>query len=166
MNPDTVESARDQREVPARFRVSKGTLRLDRFMTFFIRFGGIGVIAAVFGIFVFVLAQILPLFDGATVEELGRIPIPEMEVATMALDEWSVLPALVGRDGRIRFIDLVGERGVFELPVALAGLEDGFSAVRYDQRSQTFLFGLKIHRFQGRTLTPGWPDFRGEVPYN
>lgn len=112
-------------------------------MTLFIRFGGVGVIAAVFGIFVFVIAQILPLFDGATVEEMGCIEIPDMEVAVLALDEWSVLPALVGRDGRIRFIDLVGDRGVFEPPAPLEGLEDGFTAVRYDQRSQTFLFGLE-----------------------
>lgn len=142
MNPKPAESARKTGEIPSRFRVSKGTLRLDRFMTLFIRFGGIGVIAAVFGIFVFVLAQILPLFDGATVEEMGAVAIPDMDVATMALDEWSVLPALVGRDGRIRFIDLIGDRGVFELKESVVELEDGFTAVRYDQRSQTFLFGL------------------------
>lgn len=143
MNSEPAGSAQKQGEIPSRFRVSKGTLRLDRFMTLFIRFGGIGVIAAVFGIFVFVLAQIIPLFDGATVEELGGVEIPEMDVAAMALDEWAVLPALVGRDGRIRFIDLVGDRGVFELSGPLEGLENGFTAVRYDQRSQTFLFGLK-----------------------
>ena len=40
--------------MPERFSVSKGVLRLDRFMTYVILVGGIGIIAAVFGIFVFI----------------------------------------------------------------------------------------------------------------
>lgn len=146
MNPDTAEPARTHGEIPERFRVSRGTLRLDRFMTVFIRFGGIAVVAGVFGIFFFILSQILPLFHGAKVREMGRIEIPEMDVAAIGLDEWSELPLLVGRDGRLLFIDLVGDRGVFAPRVPIPDLEDGFTAVSYDQRSQTFLFGLKDGR--------------------
>ncbi len=143
MTSGKIDSERNRAEIPARFRVSKGTLRLDRFMTLFIRFGGIGVIAAVFGIFIFVLAQILPLFNRAVVEEMGRVRIPDMEVAALALDEWSELPTVVGRDGRFHFVDLVGERGTFEWPETIPGLENGFTSVRYNQGSQSFLFGLE-----------------------
>ncbi|MEZ5276292.1 MAG: ABC transporter permease subunit [Opitutaceae bacterium] len=151
MNPDTVDPGRRQGEIPARFRVSRGTLRLDRFMTLFIRLGGIAVVMGVFGIFVFILVQIIPLFDGAKVTEVGRVDVPEMDVVAIGLDEWSELPLLVGRDGRLLFLDLVGNRGIFPPADPIPDLAGGFTAVRYDQRSQTFLFGLS----DGRILLVG-----------
>ena len=53
--------------VPERFRVSRGTLLMDRFMNHFIKFGGVSVVVAVFGIFLFILLQVIPLFQRAEV---------------------------------------------------------------------------------------------------
>jgi phosphate transport system permease protein len=57
---------------PKRFEVSRATLWFDRFMGWLIRFGGIGVIVAVFGIFYFVGKEVIPLFRSAQVEPAGE----------------------------------------------------------------------------------------------
>ena len=45
-------------------------------MTYFITIGGIAVVVAVLGIFVFILSQILPLFRGAHVKPLTSVQLP------------------------------------------------------------------------------------------
>ena len=56
-----------------RFATSRATLLVDRWMTYFISIGGIAVVVAVLGIFVFILSQILPLFRGAQVKPLTSV---------------------------------------------------------------------------------------------
>ncbi|MEQ1862317.1 MAG: ABC transporter permease subunit [Chthoniobacteraceae bacterium] len=92
-------------ELPARFRVAKRTLWFDQFMTGFIKVGGVLVIMAVAGIFVFILAQILPLFHGARVAEEKSVRAGT--AALLAVDEWAELPVLVAPDGALTFIDAV-----------------------------------------------------------
>lgn len=57
------------RLIPERFRVARTTLWIDRLMTGVIISGGLLVIAAVLGIFVFIFAETLPLFGSASVEK-------------------------------------------------------------------------------------------------
>ena len=52
------------RSASGQFATARSTLLIDRSMTWFITIGGLGVIIAVLGIFVFILSQILPLFQG------------------------------------------------------------------------------------------------------
>jgi phosphate transport system permease protein len=66
-NPDS--------KLPKRFQSSKKVLIIDQFMTQFIKIGGIGLIMAVSGIFVFILFQIIPLFQGASVSKLKTTSI-------------------------------------------------------------------------------------------
>jgi phosphate transport system permease protein len=92
--------------IPARFQASKTTLFVDRFMTHFIKVGGVIVIAAVLGIFVFILIQIIPLFQGARVKELQTVQLTPGKYSVMGVDEWSQLPFLARADGKICFADL------------------------------------------------------------
>ena len=66
----------------SRFQVARGTLLADVWMGRLIRAGGVGVIAAVIGMLLFLLWQVLPLFSGAEV---------------------SVQPALALRGGAVAF---------------------------------------------------------------
>ena len=50
-------------------------------MTYFIRVGGIAVVVAVLGIFVFILFQILPLLHGAQVKPRTSVQIPSQSYA-------------------------------------------------------------------------------------
>ncbi len=132
--------------VAARFQVAKRTLLMDRFMNQFIKFGGLSVIVAVFGIFVFILIQIFPLFRGAEVEELKSIQLEAADYVVVGIDEWAELPFAMQRDGDIHFTDLVGEDGVtVQRPAVVTS--HGFSAVSYRQLRQELTIGTADGRF-------------------
>jgi len=127
---------------PSRFEASRGTLRLDAFMTWFIRSGGVLVILAVFGIFAFILFQILPLFRGAHVEEVGSVQFPpQTEVLAVGADEWTELPFAVDRSGKLRLFDLAGNRGLIEEPEPLQGAGAELTALAYSPQRRTFAVG-------------------------
>jgi phosphate transport system permease protein len=126
---------------PQRFRVSKATLRLDRFMTRFILVGGLGVIFAIFGIFFFILAEILPLFRGAKVEPARTFDTAIPEVLVMGTDEWTEYPFLLQPDGRFQFLDLVNDN-VGEAFNAPLKEDESISAAAYLQEDQIVLLGL------------------------
>lgn len=137
--------------VAERFRVARPTLLFDRFMTHFIKVGGIGVITAVLLIFVFILIQIWPLFQGARVEFDRTFELPARTFALIGSDEWGELPFLVEPDGTLHFLDTVdpgadSNRGLFTLD---NGLPPGVrvTAVRYNQRSGDLLLGTDDGRF-------------------
>jgi phosphate transport system permease protein len=137
--------------VPARFQVSRPTVLLDRFMNYFIKIGGVGIIVAVCGIFVFILSQILPLFSGAKVRELASFSLGDREVASMGMDEWGELPFFVEPNGHIHFLDIMDSgtphnRGWF---TPSTGLPDDLnvSAITYNARSSEVLLGTDDGRF-------------------
>jgi phosphate transport system permease protein len=87
-----------------RFRAARGTLLVDRFMTGFIKIGGLGIIAAVLGIFLFIFIEVLPLFSGATISERATLPLPGGAIIAGGIDEWGELPFAVTADGAVTFI--------------------------------------------------------------
>lgn len=97
--------------IPARFVTPRATLLVDRFMTSFIKIGGIGIILAVFAICVFILLQVLPLFRSAQVEPVaGHAEIdiatqlaPGATVVALGNDEWGDNPFVVADDGKLIF---------------------------------------------------------------
>ncbi|MBS0659811.1 MAG: ABC transporter permease subunit [Verrucomicrobia bacterium] len=137
----------------ARFTPSRATLLLDRFMTRFIAVGGLGVIVAVFGIFVFILSQILPLFRGAQVTELKALDLPQRSFVALLLDEGAKSPALLDREGRITFLPADGQPAVESeaLTQALGGAS--LTAFRAKPRQNAFLAGTSDGRFAFATLS-------------
>lgn len=124
---------------PGRFDVSPATLWFDRFMGWAIRFGGISVIIAVFGIFYFIGKEVVPLFKSAAVEPAGRISqttIPSI----LGVDEWGELPFFYDGGGKVVFIAMdSGERKEVEVP-GLAGLK--VTATAFDTVHQRVSIGL------------------------
>ncbi|MFZ4767504.1 MAG: ABC transporter permease subunit, partial [Roseimicrobium sp.] len=107
-----------KRPVPERFLASKGTLRLDRFMSYTIQFGGVGIIIAVFGIFFFILLEILPLFGRASVHEDRSFPVGLTGPGLLGADEWAQKPFFY--DGRsVRFADLTADGKIDSQPAPL-----------------------------------------------
>jgi phosphate transport system permease protein len=107
-------------ETPARFRPSRMVLFVDALMTLLIKGGGILVITAVLGIFVFIFVQIYPLFQRAAVQEIRATQLPEKEFQILGVDEWGELPFVANRAGELFFIDLShgDEIGKKEIPFA------------------------------------------------
>jgi phosphate transport system permease protein len=121
---------------PNRFNASRLTLFVDRFMTHFIKVGGVLVVTSVLGIFVFILSQILPLMRGAEVKEVRSIATEKGDYAVIGADEWSALPFLAELSGRIHFIDAA--RGSEARVVDLGQV---FTALDYDANNQQILGG-------------------------
>jgi len=145
-------SSTESPKTPKRFRVARPTLIFDHFMNYFIKVGGIAVIAAIAGIFIFILSQILPLFRAPSVEYVGSFPISKVEIKAIAVDEWSELPMFVDRQGRISFVDLSDRdesesRGMFSLAPDFSESDPEFTFVRYNQDRSDLLLGTDDGRF-------------------
>ncbi|MGE9295744.1 MAG: ABC transporter permease subunit [Puniceicoccales bacterium] len=140
---------------PKRFEVSKGTLRLDAFMTQFIKVGGIGIILAVFGIFLFITWQVLPLFQSAKVHEEAVIETGVTDYVIVGVDEWGELPFVADLQGKFTFVDVLradgqvpklGPRGVFtETPTFSE--EVTFTAARYHPKDEQIVYGTDDGRY-------------------
>jgi len=125
---------------PKRFEVSRGTLLLDRAMTQLIRVGGLAVILAVFGIFFFIVKEILPLFRSATVVAEHAVETPGDAPRVLGVDEWGEMPFLYRGGAEVVVVEMAtGGRTV--LPVSsLEGVE--VTAVSYDPVQRRVAVGL------------------------
>ncbi len=126
-----------------RFEVSRATLWFDHFMGWVIRFGGIGVIIAVFGIFYFIGKEVVPLFKSAHVESAGRVT-PGTVPAVLGVDEWGELPFFYDGGGKVVFVSVKsGARKELELP-GMAGLK--VTSTAFDPVHQRVAVGLEDGR--------------------
>ncbi|MEX1116615.1 MAG: hypothetical protein WEB53_15325, partial [Akkermansiaceae bacterium] len=128
---------------PKRFEVSRATLWFDRFMGWAIRFGGISVIVAVFGIFYFIGKEVVPLFKSAHVETAGKIE-KGTQPAVIGVDEWGELPFFYDGSNKVVFVSTRNtERREIEVP-GLAGLK--ITALAYDTVHRRIALGLEDGR--------------------
>lgn len=125
---------------PKRFEVSRGTLWFDRIMTHLIRIGGIGVMVAVLGIFVFIVKEVVPLFSNAKVTPGVVLPAAESAPRILGVDEWGEMPFIYAGGDRIRVVNMNdGSRRDLVLP-GLGGSE--VTAVSYDPVRRRIAVGL------------------------
>ncbi len=89
---------------PQRFEVAKATLWFDRLMGWAIKFVGVSVILAVFGIFCFIGKEVLPIFRGGKVEKAASLNAG-MKPLVMGVDEWGEMPFFYSGGARINFVD-------------------------------------------------------------
>ena len=126
---------------------------MDRFMSQFIKVGGLAVIVAVFGIFAFILVQVIPLFQGAQVKEAKTVELPKAKPLVLGVDEWGALPFLLKPDGGILFVDLRGHRGVMETNPFPANVETSsvayptITSAAYDPHHGNLICGTSDGRF-------------------
>jgi phosphate transport system permease protein len=132
-----------QQPDPKRFEVSWATLWFDRFMGWVIRFGGVAVILAVFGIFYFVVKEVIPLFGGAKVAAAGQVDFGG-EPAVIGVDEWGDMHFVYDGGGKLSFLNMeTGER----LEEEVAGLADvKVVSHSYDAVHQRVALGLEDGR--------------------
>jgi phosphate transport system permease protein len=128
---------------PKRFEVSKATLWFDHFMGWAIRFGGIGVIIAVFGIFWFIGKEVIPLFKPGAVVKAASVK-SETTPVILGVDEWGEMPFFYSGGNKVVFVD--GEsRERSELEVSgLEGLK--ITASSYDPLQRRIALGLEDGR--------------------
>lgn len=127
MNPQADPSGTPD---PKRFEVSKGTLALDRAMTHLIRIGGLAVILAVFGIFFFIVKEVVPLFSKAEVEPARVIAGADERPQVLGVDEWGEKPFLYRGGPEVTVLDVATEQRESLAVPMLEGVE--ISATSYD----------------------------------
>lgn len=128
---------------PDRFQTARSTLLVDRFMTSFIKVGGLSIIAAVFAIFVFILVEILPLFRSAEVAAAGERSGPTAPALAFGVDEWGELPFVLTADGTFHFMPAKGATTTSRLPLADG---ESITAADYDQKDQFISVGTSTGR--------------------
>lgn len=116
-------------------------------MNRFITLGGIAVITAVSGIFLFILWQVWPLFRKARVEPLSVRALPTEPYLVMGLDEAGQLAFLLDDRGRLHFLDLLGDRPPQSRPLLAEG-EVSLTAWRYHPARQEVLCGTADGRVE------------------
>jgi len=128
---------------PKRFEVSPVTLWFDRIMGWVIRFGGIAVILAVFGIFYFIIKEVVPLFRSADVGPAGQVQV-SLPPAVLGVDEWGTMPFVYDGAGKVLFVNFKdGARRELEVP----GLDGAkITAFSYDVVHQRIALGLEDGR--------------------
>ncbi|RMF74239.1 MAG: ABC transporter permease subunit [Acidobacteria bacterium] len=106
---------------PRRIRGTTARRRLaaDRFGRWLVAAGGVGIIATILGILLFILIEVWPLFGGARVEPLAGVRDARLDPAALVIDEYRTHAVSLDRDGRVRIVDL--ERGVVDDELPLAG---------------------------------------------
>ncbi len=123
---------------PRQVGKTRSIVRVDRWMARCITVGGIGVVVAVLGIFLFILSQILPLLQGAQVRPRTSHQLPPQPYALFGVDEWAELPFLVTTDGTILLVDLMGARGTQPVDPGFEAAKT-FTASHYNQAQQEVL---------------------------
>lgn len=79
----------------------------DKATTSLIAGGGLGVIAAILLIFLYLLYEVIPLFSGASVEHYAAYQVEtESEILHFAMEEQGQISARVQADGQVVFADL------------------------------------------------------------
>ena len=112
-------------------------------MGWLIRFGGIGVIVAVFGIFYFVGKEVLPLFRAAKVQDAGMVETGRTPLV-LGVDEWGGMPFTYHGGDTVTFTDMeCGETHEEKIE----GLVDAkVTAWSYDAVHQRVTVGLENGR--------------------
>ena len=123
----------------SRFTVSPMTLAADRWMGRLIRFGGVGVVLAVFGMLAFLIFQVFPLFTGAKVTAVGSLSVPANAVA-FGEDEYGDFPYVVLADGKVVFQRALDGAKAHEWAPSLGELR--VTAVRSYPRAGLIFLGL------------------------
>ena len=130
-------------------RTSKKTLLIDRFMTGAIKVCGVGIIAAVMCLLLYIVYEVYPLGKSAEINKVNTIQLSSKNMLSFALDEWSNTPTTLDSK-EILFHDVkTGEvQQKIEL-VELLELDDSesVSAATYNQAKQQFIIGTSLGRF-------------------
>ncbi len=158
---------------PSRSRRRRETRRsvrvVERLARFLITIGGIGTIAAVTLICVFLVAVIVPLFAGAEVSEPQVVPgersTPSAPIH-FAVDEYGVIAAMLGEDGVIHVTALETGEFVEELaPFTAMGIPSAWSiSATGDSLAFSFSDGsIRLARFAFATDFPDTENVPAEL---
>ncbi|MDD7985519.1 ABC transporter permease subunit [Lentisphaera marina] len=130
-------------------RSSKKTLLIDKFMNGAIKFCGIGIIAAVMCLLLYIVYEVYPLSKSAKVTAVKTLKLDTPNILSFAIDEWSSAPAVINAE-ELTFLKLKDDSvsGSHKLKDFLS-LSEGetVTAATYNQSKQQFIVGTSKGNF-------------------
>src|SRR5215470_19805438 len=96
-------------------------LVVDRLASLLVRAGGLGIIASILAILVFIVAQVLPLLSAATVETAQVLPLAGGDVRALVADEYGTHVAALDLAGRVRVVRLRDQSVVVDTSILPPG---------------------------------------------
>lgn len=114
-------TAADASAAAAAARRARSRVWRDRLATAVVRAGGVGIIASILAILVFIVAEVLPMLGGADVQ-LARVDrLPGAPAEAMIADELGTHVVALDADGRVRVVRvadgaLISERRITDGP--------------------------------------------------
>lgn len=152
---------------PARFQTSRATLWVDAVMNRLIVVGGLGVVVAVLGIFVFIFWQVLPLFGGARVRPVASLSVDSRTYLALGSDERGERPFLIDDDGGITFVSVRGAAARLrvgpEFPEPVEPTKK-ITCLEYSAKRQEVVFGTADGFFTVARIEYSSPDASGASP--
>ncbi|HSP99109.1 MAG TPA: ABC transporter permease subunit [Candidatus Dormibacteraeota bacterium] len=99
-------------------RRARGRVRRDRLATAVVRAGGLGIVASIMAILVFIVAEVVPMLGGADVT-LSRVdPLPGATVGAVIADEFGTHVAALDAGGTVRVLRVADGQVVAEQALA------------------------------------------------
>jgi phosphate transport system permease protein len=124
---------------PPRRALGRGTSRkrlvADRTARWVVVGGGFAIIASILGILVFILAEVWPLTQGATVRE--QLLIPKAADTDLVTDEYVSTALAIDRQARVRALSLPDGRELFQQRLVSGAPAPEVLEVRAEPRSRT-----------------------------
>ncbi|MBI3560271.1 MAG: ABC transporter permease subunit [Gammaproteobacteria bacterium] len=154
-----------------RFRMA-----LDRLIRYAVAVGGVSIIIAITGIFLFLLIEVLPIFTPASIEVRGHYRVPGAEQAHtlhLAVEEQNEVALRVSDNGELTFFNTRSGQVIQQVWLKLPNHAHIVSFANANAKQATFALGLDSgevllvrHEYEStyvdntRTITP-----RVEYPY-
>jgi phosphate transport system permease protein len=105
-------------------RTSRFRLAVDRAARGVVTAGGLGIIASILGILVFILIEVVPLLSGATVTPVEAIALPAGDAEAVLVDEHRTHVAALGLDGVLRVYRKADGAVELQRPLLRSGADD------------------------------------------
>ncbi|MFH0825925.1 MAG: ABC transporter permease [Pseudomonadota bacterium] len=129
--------------------VRRSVLLADKIADYSIRIGGALVIAAVLGILVFLVYEVVPLFQGGTVT--GRhgfsMPGPVRDIVSSTMDEYKTVAVVTAADGSVKAFHAKTGTMLKVSPLDLKGKTVTATATTMDRRDIAYGFSDGTVRF-------------------
>ncbi len=132
-----------------RKKFQKQVIRSNQIAHWCFSLGGLTVLASIFGIFIFILVQIFPLFQPASVKKVTQYKVTSKDPVVIGVDEYNQRPFVVDRSGILELFNGQNPADVsskIDL-LQLVGFEGSLEASIFLEDKQELLLGSSTGEF-------------------
>lgn len=126
-----------------RARLKKWRRAKDRFSTYGVTLGGLGVVFALALIFVYLFYEVFPLLRSASVTPTASYALSDKDIRHFNLERYNELAAVFSADGRVRFLEAADGRLRKEITLSAPEGAEIISFAAGDPSEGLIVYGLQ-----------------------